>query len=266
MTESESANPDPADEDTELVFLDDASQESLGLDGFLQPDASDGISIEDLGRAYAELMHQGDDPYEERHAETELAELQETVDSAGREREDEAVEVSPRSILEAMLFVGNDTNEPLTSRMIASFMRGVTPEEIDELVLELNESYDQDATPYKIVAEMGGYRLTLRQAYHSLRDRFYGRIREARLSQSAIDVLSIVAYRQPVSRDEVDEFRGMKSGSLLSQLTRRRLLQLTPKSSESPARYSTTKRFLELFGLESIDDLPQSEDLDRWTG
>ena len=146
-------------------------------------------------------------------------------------------------------------------------MRGVTPEEIDELVVDLNGVYDSEGAPYCILAEAGGYKMALRKSYHSIRDQFYGRIREARLSQAAIDVLSIVAYRQPISRDEVDDLRGHQSGSLLSQLVRRRLLKLQPKSSDRPKpTYHTTERFLKLFALDDLGDLPQSEDLDRWTG
>jgi segregation and condensation protein B len=242
------------------------SQNSLDLEGFLNPEPAEGLSIEDLGRAYAELMDQGDDPYEQRQADHELAELQDLVDSE-KVNDDESLEVTPRSILEAMLFVGHADNQPLTARVIASFMRGVTPEEIDELVVELNSTYDDEGTPYYVVAEAGGYRMALRPSYHSIRDRFYGRIKEARLSQAAIDVLSIVAYRQPMTRDEVDELRGHPSGSLLSQLVRRRLLQLEPKSPDRPKpTYLTTERFLKLFALNDLADLPQSEDLDRWTG
>ena len=244
----------------------DDAPNGLDLEGFLNPEPTEGLSIEDLGRAYAELMDQGDDPYEQRQADHELAELQDLVDSE-RAHDEETLEVTPRSILEAMLFVGHADNQPLTSRVIASFMRGVTPEEIDELVVELNGSYHDEGTPYFIVAEAGGYRMALRPSYNSIRDRFYGRIREARLSQAAIDVLSIVAYRQPITRDEVNDLRGHQSGSLLNQLVRRQLLRLEPKSSERPKpTYQTTDRFLKLFALSDLADLPQSEDLDRWTG
>ena len=71
-------------------------------------------------------------------------------------------EISPRTILEAMLFVGHPANEPLTAKQVASLMRGVLPREIDELVRELNDAYAAEGTPYRIESDGAGYRLTLR--------------------------------------------------------------------------------------------------------
>jgi segregation and condensation protein B len=105
--------------------------------------------------------------------------------------------------------------------------------------------------------------LTLRKSFASLRDQFYGRIREARLSQAAVDVLAIVAYRQPITAEQVRALRDKPSGRLLSQLVRRGLLRV--ERGEAPPhklQYATAPRFLELFGLGSLEDLPQSEDPD----
>lgn len=172
--------------------------------------------------------------------------------------------ISPATIFEAMLFVGDRNNEPLTAARAAELMRGVEPEEIPGLVDALNRQYEAAGCPYYVANEGPGYRLALAPAFHPLRDRFYGRAREARLSQAAIDVLAIVAYQQPLTADEVSKLRGMPSGHVLSQLVRRQLLRIE-RSSDKPrvTRYYTTDRFLELFGMENLEDLPQSEDLDR---
>jgi len=160
-----------------------------------------------------------------------------------------------------MLFVGNQSGEPLSSARAAELMRGVEAGEIPDLVEQLNRRYQARACPYRIVSEGPGFRLALRREFWPVRNRFYGRIREARLSQAAIDVLSIVAYRQPVTADEVTQMRGHPSGHLVTQLVRRRLLRVE-RSAEQPrlARYCTTERFLALFGLESLDDLPKSDE------
>ena len=85
----------------------------------------------------------------------------------------------------------------------------------------------------------------------------------ARLSQAAVDVLAIVGYRQPITAREIAQLRGRPSGRLLSQLVRRRLLQIQrPEGRRGLAQYHTAERFLELFGLQGLEDLPQSEDLD----
>ncbi|MEO8495739.1 MAG: SMC-Scp complex subunit ScpB, partial [Planctomycetota bacterium] len=175
----------------------------------------------------------------------------------------ESVEVTPRTILEAMLFVGSSNSEPLSGRVVAGLMRGVSPREIEELVRELNEAYEAEACPYHIISEGAGYAMQLRPEFARLRDKFYGRVREAKLSQPAIDVLAMVAYRQPITRDSVNELRGQSSGAVLSQLVRRELLRIerTKENPRSPL-YRTTDRFLDLFGMASIEELPQSQEFD----
>ena len=118
--------------------------------------------------------------------------------------------------------------------------------------------------PYRIVGAGSGYRLSLLEAFDSVRDRFHGRVRQARLSQAAVDVLAIVAYRQPLTSDEISSLRGTPSGNLLRQLVRRRLLRIErSEGKRQPAEYFTTDRFLELFRLESLEDLPQAEELEQ---
>ena len=89
--------------------------------------------------------------------------------------------------------------------------------------------------------------------------------REARLSTAAIDVLALVAYRQPATKQEIEAIRGTESGHLLRQLVRRRLIAIVHRgeSNQREVSYGTTERFLELFGLKSLDDLPQTQDLQK---
>jgi len=101
--------------------------------------------------------------------------------------------------------------------------------------------------------------MVLRDEFDSIRGRFYGKVREANLTQSALDVLAVVAYQQGASRQQVESVRGRPSGGILSQLVRRELLRVDRSSEKPKMRYFTTDRFLDLFGLESIEDLPKSE-------
>ena len=177
---------------------------------------------------------------------------------------DDSGPVTPLGILEAMLFVGDRDNRPLTVERAAELMRGVEPGEIVALIEELNQRYTRSGCPYFIAADSDGYRITLRKPFHPLRERFYGRIREARLSQAAIDVLAIVAYQQPLTAEQISTVRGRASGSLLAQLVHRGLLRIERLSGKrSSTQYFTTDRFLRLFGLQTLADLPQSEELDR---
>ena len=162
-----------------------------------------------------------------------------------------------------MLFVGNRASGPLCAATAAALIRGVEPDEIPDLVDELNRRYAANRCPYEIVSEGPGYRLSIRRDHAWLRNQFYGRVREARLSRAAIETLAVVAYRQPITANEVTAARGAPSGPLLTQLVRRRLLRIErPPDSPRSARYSTTDRFLTLFGLESLADLPQTDDLE----
>jgi segregation and condensation protein B len=244
-------------------------QDSLDLSGFEQTPADEGLSLDQLSQAYAQVLQHGGQPYEKSPS----PETAEDVDSqppeefdhlAEHEEADDGCQLTPKSILEAMLFVGHPHNQPLTSREVAALMRGVRAAEVDELVCELNDEYDEQGSPYTIASEGAGYRLTLRPAYAALRDQFYGRVREARLSQAAIDTLAIVAYNQGVSRAEVEQLRGRPAGSILTQLVRRQLLRIErPEERPRRPRYFTTERFLDVFGLESLSDLPQSQELER---
>jgi segregation and condensation protein B len=216
---------------------------------------AESLSVDQLTHAFAQLMG------EERTSESKPAAPEPSPDSLLEPDEEDDSNVTPESILEAILFVGHPLNEPLTSRMMASYLRGVSPTEVDQLIEHLNRSYREDDAPYEIVSEGPGYRLTLRSEFESVRDMFYERIREVRLSQVAIDLLAIVAYNQPISRQEIDAMRGRPSGAVLSQLVRRQLLvvQREPKTPKK-ILYTTGDRFLDLFGLQSLDDLPRHED------
>lgn len=202
-----------------------------------------------------DFASENDDPFDESGISTE-AELVEDELSA--------TEINPRTIIEAMLFVGQRDNRPLSAERAVEKMRNVTTGEFDDAVAELNRNYRRLGCPYTIVRESDGYRMVLRPEFESVLTKFYGKIREARLSQQAIDTLAIVAYRQPITAEEVQKIRRQPSTALLTQLVRRGLLELQRETQDKKkiVLYRTTNRFLELFQLESIDDLPVAEDLD----
>ncbi len=240
----------------------------------------DPISLDELARAFAQVMGappKGGAPVESQAAaEGALAGSNEPQSRAFEpavaveESSADDLPVTPLGILEAMLFVGDRDNRPLTAARAAELMRGVEPGEIGELIGELNARYARNACPYFVAEDSDGYRITLRKPFHPLREQFYGRIREARLSQAAIDVLAIVAYQQPLSAEQIGTVRGKPSGPVLSQLVHRRLLRIERRGACEAGRgkrrmvqYFTTDRFLQLFGLQTLADLPQSEELDR---
>jgi segregation and condensation protein B len=166
---------------------------------------------------------------------------------------------SPEQIIEAMLFVGG---HPLTADVACSAVRGLTPERFQATVDALNRRYREQWRPYTIEARDDGFVLVVRATYRSLRERLFGGIRETRLSQPALDVLSVVTYRQPVGKAEVDAIRGTDSGAVLRQLVRLGMVavQHRGESGSREVRYGTTPRFLQVFGLSSLDELPRLGD------
>jgi segregation and condensation protein B len=232
------------------------------------------LSLETLRDVFANLSEKTrNDKHEEKPETDELLSYQpddrlpetETISARAMEPEPEqTVDLNPRTILEAMLFVGNRENRPLSAFRAAEKMRNVSPEEIDDAVIALNRDYRRLGCPYAILKEADGYRMVLRSEFDPILAKFYGKIREAKLSQLAIDTLAVVAYRQPISADDVQKIRRQPSSVLLNQLVRRGLLGVERETHDKKKilLYRTTNRFLELFQLDSLDDLPVSEEID----
>jgi segregation and condensation protein B len=165
-------------------------------------------------------------------------------------------------IVEALLFIGGP---PLTAVRAGETVRGLTPAQFIEAIDALNRDYRRQNRPYAIRPQEQGYVLALRPRYQPLVEKLYGGPREARLSPAAIDVLALVAYRQPATKQEIDSLRGVESGALLRQLVRRGLVAVVHRAeaNQREVSYGTTPRFLELLGLSSLDDLPQTQDLQQ---
>ena len=233
------------------------------------------FSLDQLSAAYANVLKKqnGDEPKDDPTGESKGEESDSpTADNSTESEADQAdaedilddspCPVNPLTILEAALFVGTPQGTKLTAKKIAALMRDVSPKEIVSLVKELNESYQRDGAAYRVVEEDSAYRMELAPDFEAVREKFYGEVRVARLSQPAIDVLSVVAYHQPISREQVDKIRTRKSGSILTQLLRRQLLDVRATDTSPPKRhFVTTEKFLKMFGLEGLEDLPQAHEV-----
>ena len=168
------------------------------------------------------------------------------------------------AIVEAILFVGHQENRCISAAELARVISDADEDAVRQAVSELNSTYQQQQSALTIVSQNNGYRLELRPELHSVRDRFYGRIRQVKLSQQAMEVLAVIAYRQPITADDVEELRGTDSRRIIRQLVRRQLLRVE-RNSDQPRRlhYRTTERFLKLFRLAKLDDLPRDEEIER---
>lgn len=220
------------------------------------------LSLERLSEAFATMLSPREKSKTVPQRAGEPAVGKRTPDSTPQRlaTNDDGCAISPKSIVEAMLFVGKADNSPIAAEEIAASMRDITPSEIDHVVEQLNAIYAEDGSPYSIIQLPTGYRLTLSSDFDRLRDKLIGRVRESKLSATAIEVLSIIAYQQPITTEQVNELRGTPSGGLLNQLVRRKLVRVDrdPHQKSTPT-YGTTDRFLQLFRIQRIEDLPQNE-------
>ena len=171
----------------------------------------------------------------------------------------EEARLTPRQIIEACLFVGGS---PLTSKRLATVLRGeIDGDYVDREINELNRQYAAEGRPYEIRLGDGGYRMSLREEFERIRHKVYGLgPKEVRLSQDALEVLAVVAYHQPIQQAQVEELGKPGCGAVLRQLVRRELIAV----ERDPAKprevsYKTTPRFLSLFGISSLDELPRHE-------
>jgi segregation and condensation protein B len=174
------------------------------------------------------------------------------------EEPDEALNVDTAQVLEALLFVGGAALSP---RRLADVINA-SVEEVQNRVDALNDRYRLELRPYFVELEDGHYRLALHEEFEPVRSRVHGQgPRDVKLAPDALEVLALVAYQQPLSKEELDASGKPEADSIIRQLIRRDLVSISRGEDGKSIRYSTSPRFLELFGLRSLNDLPRAEDL-----
>ncbi len=160
--------------------------------------------------------------------------------------------------LEAVLFLAR---EPLTTRKLAQFAGLADGTEARTLIRRLNLWYDETGSAFRAEEAAGGFQLMSRPKFGAWLRRMQKSPVEIRLSAPALETLAVVAYRQPVLRAEIEGIRGVDCGEILRQLMDRGLVRTAGRAAElgRPYRYATTKRFLQVFGLRHLDDLPRAD-------
>jgi len=162
--------------------------------------------------------------------------------------------------LEAVLYLAR---EPLITRKLAQYANLADGTQARTLVRRLNERYDAAGRAFRVEQVAGGYQLLTRSKLAPWLRRLAHVPGETRLSAPALETLAVIAYRQPVPRADIEAVRGVNCGEILRQLMDRDLVRIGGRSQElgRPYLYATTKRFLELFGLNSIEELPRVQEL-----
>jgi len=172
------------------------------------------------------------------------------------------------SVIEALIFA---SDEPIPGSKIREIIVEneeqieITEETVSDFVDKLNERYDENGLSFRIQLIGGGYAFVTEPKYHYWLSIFQHENAYRKLSQSAIESLAIVAYRQPITKPEVDQIRGVDSGYILRQLMEKALIEVSGRADSpgKPLLYRTTKHFLRHFGINSVDELPKPREIDE---
>lgn len=161
------------------------------------------------------------------------------------------------SAIEAMLFI---TNEPTSSKALADMLE-VDMARVDEALEKLRDSYIEEDRGIQLNERAGGWQLVTHPRYHELLEQYVVSWDKRKLSQAALESLAIVAYCQPVTRNDVSAIRGVNSDSSINSLLEKGYIREagTTDPPASAALYATTRLFLERFGLKSVEELPELE-------
>ena len=166
-----------------------------------------------------------------------------------------------RRIIEALIL---SSPEPISAVKLAEIIPYCKPGHAKDLVNELNTEYAEQDRAFEIWEVAGGYQIRTRAEFSGYLQKLQ-KERALRLSQAALETLAIIAYRQPATRAEIEEVRGVDVGATVKSLLDRHLIRIAGQR-EVPGRpllYGTTRRFLEVFGLENLKNLPTLRELDE---
>ena len=164
--------------------------------------------------------------------------------------------LTPESIVEALLF---STNEAVPAARITKILGIGTTGDIKTYVTGLNERYEANGASFRIELTARGYLMQTLPAFHPWVSKLHKTRGESRLTPAALETLAIVAYKQPSLRADIETVRGVAVGDMLLRLRELNLVRIVGRAEEigRPLLYGTTNRFLEVFGLRSVKDLPK---------
>jgi len=165
-----------------------------------------------------------------------------------------------KGVLEALLFVNE---KPISLEQIRKALPTVSSNEVKKLILILSDEYALRKCGMTIVEIAGGFQMLSNPLYASYVRNFYQTKHKEKLSKPALETLAIIAYKQPVSRADIEQIRGVNTDGVFVHLLNKELIKVVGRK-EVPGRpfiYGTTKEFLEYFGLKSLESLPKLEEL-----
>jgi segregation and condensation protein B len=167
--------------------------------------------------------------------------------------------VADTRLLEALLL---STHHPLTAGRVAELMDLPATKPVRQAVKDLNVQYEESHRSFRIEQVAGGYQILTLPEFGDYLKKLHQKEIDAKLTKAALETLAIIAYKQPILRADIEAIRGVACGETIRNLMEKRLVNIAGRAEEPgrPILYGTTKRFLEVFGLNALKDLPQSEE------
>jgi len=174
-----------------------------------------------------------------------------------------------QSIVEALIFSSDDV---LSGSEIIKAVKGIdgddtpiTVEEIDNCINELNNKYEQSNLSFRILRIANGYLFATTKEYSKYVGYLSSEKSKRRLSQAALETLSIIAYKQPITKPEIESIRGVNSDYILNTLLEKNLIAISGRGESvgRPLLYATTPEFLKYFGLNKLNDLPKPREIEE---
>ncbi|OGX45878.1 MAG: SMC-Scp complex subunit ScpB [Omnitrophica WOR_2 bacterium RIFCSPLOWO2_12_FULL_51_8] len=167
-----------------------------------------------------------------------------------------------KAVIEALLFI---SEKPLTIEQVRNVLGHLDAEQARLLIEELSAGYQRDGRGLRVVEVAGGFRMITPAELSPFLRKLYKEKRVERLSKPALETLAIIAYKQPITRLEIELIRNVNVDGIVSALLEKELIRVAGvrKAPGRPRVYGTTKYFLEYFGLKSLDDLPKMEDFSQ---
>jgi segregation and condensation protein B len=193
-------------------------------------------------------------------AETPEADAAANPKSAIRNPQSDVVP-TVESVVEAILFA---TDEPLTDSRLASIVE-TSARQIHKSIENLNAKYEANNNAFRIEQIAGGYQMLTLNLYNSWLKKMLRARSDSKLSTAALETLAIIAYKQPVIRADIEAVRGVAAGEVIRSLMYKGFVKIVGRAEilGRPMLYGTTKKFLEVFGLNSLKDLPKAEELKK---
>ncbi len=176
-------------------------------------------------------------------------------------RQNEDIETTVETVVEAVLFA---SDEPLSDARLANIVE-TTVKQARQCIKDLNDKYQANNNAFRIEQIDGGYQMLTLSPYNYWLKKLLRARSDSKLSPAAVETLAIIAYKQPVMRADIEVVRGVATGEVIRTLCYKGLVKIVGRAEVlgRPMLYGTTKKFLEVFGLNTLKDLPKIEELKK---